>query len=343
MSGRGAIVVGLLAPPGLPAQIAEGLVAKRLPEALAERLGGDRTWDVRFHEEARAHDAKDDDDLIDVAREAREREGWDLALSLTDLPLGIDGRPVVAEAVAKDRLGIVSLPALGGIRRRQRAADVMARLAAFLIDERELDDGFASPIEVDDPGVDLRLATARGVGHLMLLMGMLRANRPWRVVLELSRALVVALSTAAFAMITSTVWELGDALGTPRQIVFAVGVLSAMVVWLMVVHHLWEKPAGGLDRRQARLFNATTILTLAIGAVCFYAALFALSLLAAGFILDGTVVERSVGHPVGLGDYIALAWFTTSLATLGGTLGSGLEDRLEVREAAYSYHPERVS
>ena len=66
MSGRGTIVVGLLAPPGLPAQIAEELVARRLPERLAERLDGDRTWDVCFREEARAHDAKDDDDLIDV-------------------------------------------------------------------------------------------------------------------------------------------------------------------------------------------------------------------------------------------------------------------------------------
>lgn len=48
MAGRGAIVVGLLAPPGLPAQIAEELAAKQLPERLAERLGGDRTWDVQM-------------------------------------------------------------------------------------------------------------------------------------------------------------------------------------------------------------------------------------------------------------------------------------------------------
>jgi hypothetical protein len=343
VTGRDATVVGLLAPPGLPARIAEELAAKQLPRRLAERLDGDRTWDVRFHEEARAHDAKDDDDLIDVAREAKEREGWDFALSLTDLPFGVDGRPVVADAIADDRLGIVSLPALGAIRRRQRAVNVMARLTAFLVGERDVRDGFASPIEVDDPGVDLRLATSRGAGHLTLLMGMLRSNRPWRVVLGLSRALVVALSTAAFAMITSTVWQLGEALGTPRQVVFSVVVLTAMVVWLMVVHDLWEKPAGGLDRQQARLFNATTVLTLALGAACFYAALFALSLVTAGFILDAAVLESSVGHPVGFVDYVAVAWFTTSLATLGGTLGSGLEDRLEVREAAYSYHPERVS
>lgn len=343
MTGRRAIVVGLLAPPGLPAQIAEELAGKQLPKRLGERLDGDRTWDVRFHEEQRAHDAKDDDNLIDVAREARQREGWDIALSLTDLPFGVDGRPVVADAIADDRVGIVSLPALGAIRRRHRAADVMARLTAFLVDERDVRAGFASPVEADDPRVDLRLATARGAGHLRLVMGMLRANQPWRVVLGLSRALVVALSTAALSMVTSSVWQLGEALGTPRHVALGVVVLTAMVAWLMVVHDLWEKPGEGLGRQQARLFNASTVLTLALGAACFYAGLFALSLVTAGFILDAAVVEGAVGHPVGFGDYVAIAWFTTSLATLGGTLGSGLEDHLEVREAAYSYHPERAS
>ena len=40
-------------------------------------------------------------------------------------------------------------------------------------------------------------------------------------------------------------------------------------------------------------------------------------------------------------DYLALAWMTSALATLGGALGSGLETSDEVREAAYTYHRER--
>jgi hypothetical protein len=51
------------------------------------------------------------------------------------------------------------------------------------------------------------------------------------------------------------------------------------------------------------------------------------------------VLEQNIGHPVGLRDYLTLAWIISSMATVGGAIGSGLEDEEDVRAAAYGYHP----
>jgi hypothetical protein len=51
-------------------------------------------------------------------------------------------------------------------------------------------------------------------------------------------------------------------------------------------------------------------------------------------------VEQTLQRPVDFADYLTLAWIISSLATVGGAIGSGLEDEETVRAAAYGYHPE---
>src|SRR3954468_21899859 len=61
--------------------------------------------------------------------------------------------------------------------------------------------------------------------------------------------------------------------------------------------------------------------------------------------LTGLVAWLIVAHdlwqrPVGVTDYLTLAWIISSMATVGGAIGSGLEDEDTVRAAAYGFHPE---
>jgi hypothetical protein len=64
---------------------------------------------------------------------------------------------------------------------------------------------------------------------------------------------------------------------------------------------------------------------------------------AAAVVVDAGVLGEALGHDAGVGDYAALAWMASSLATIAGGLGAGLESDEAVREAAYGYRVERAS
>jgi hypothetical protein len=97
----------------------------------------------------------------------------------------------------------------------------------------------------------------------------------------------------------------------------------------------------GEARDQAVLYNAATALTLSVTVLFSYAVLFVLVLVAAVIFLDSGFLQSMLQHPVGLVDYARLAWMATSLATVAGALGSGLEDEETVREATYGYRQQR--
>ena len=52
------------------------------------------------------------------------------------------------------------------------------------------------------------------------------------------------------------------------------------------------------------------------------------------------MLEQSLQPPIGLADYLTLAWIVSSLATVGGAISFGVEDEETVRAAAYDSHPD---
>lgn len=104
--------------------------------------------------------------------------------------------------------------------------------------------------------------------------------------------------------------------------------------------NLWEKPDRETSAELARLFNWGTILTLTPATAVSYLVLFVGTALAAALLIDTSVLEQTLQRSVDFTDYLTLAWIISSLATVGGAIGSGLENEDTVRAAAFGYHPE---
>src|SRR3954447_15648181 len=199
---RPEIVVGLVAtPPDYPARVAARLTAE-LPGRLAERVDGDVRWTVRegWGEVAPRRDGGVEALLDDVACR-RTDSRWDVAICLTDLPLHAERVPLVAQTSARRRVAMVSLPALGlGQLRAVRAAvpDLVGRVLTDASDGRVPPADWA-PAELARRVPAIRRVVGEGeagelgyvasplVGRLRLVTGMVRANRPGRALLGLSK------------------------------------------------------------------------------------------------------------------------------------------------------------
>jgi hypothetical protein len=347
------IVVGLLASPGPASELTESLlpeIAGRLPE----RLPGVR-WRLEFVSDRLVEPPTDLSAIISAGRRMLLDRGWHLAVCVTDLPLQTARRPVIAHVSATHGVAVLSMPALGPVSVRKRTADTIVRLIGHMLGDIELaaDAGqrrtladavtrrmgeLGARIEHGEYGVGF---AARVVsGNIWLVLGMLRANRPWRLALRLMRALAAAFAAGVFALVTSDIWRLAYYLGPARLTIIALGSIAGIIVTIMITTGLWERSPHRDAREQVILFNIVTATTVGIGVVVLYVALFIIMLASALLLVPGDLLSSQLGHPAGVADQIRLAWLATSIATLGGALGAALESRETVREAAYTYQPD---
>ncbi|MBW0093253.1 hypothetical protein I4I73_28930 [Pseudonocardia sp. KRD-184] len=334
------VVVGLLADPGLPA-VAAQRIAQTLPARLTDEIDDDVDWAVDVVLEP-FEVAPDADRVIDKARRRVQGTRWDVAVCLTDIALLADAGPVVAQLGHADRVALVSLPALGGLRLRRRLADLVVALVAE-VGVTGVGPPGPSPVRLArlarraTPGsndIDLELVLHPGHGRARLLAGMVRANQPWQLTLGLSTALAGAATGSVFGILYSSVWSLAVAMEPWRLAVATTAALAVFVVWLIAGHDLWERRSAGLRLRP--LLNLGTGLTVVCGVLLFYAILVAANILATGLLLPPEHLASVLGRPIDPAVYLRIALMASVLGLVAGAVGSGLEKDETVRQAAYS-------
>lgn len=361
-------VLGLLPAPELPEKVAAHL-AQILPSLLRSEVGDSSDWDVEVVCDPLTGGIGDPAEILEEAEKRKHKHGWDFVISITDLPILHQDHVVVADAVLNKGVGTISLPATGGIlmhRRTERAAvHVLKELVAGTPRSDNRAGGapersqtrthvtwrtgrwpllrYLVPIRrivPHDPqmAVDVRfIAVPRFYAWLRLLAGMVRANQPWTIFPAFKSVVAVAFATGAYGLIFPTLWQLSDTYGPIRLVALMATSMTAMVFWLIIAHDLWEKQRAGGSPMLMRLYNAATVLTLSVAVVFYYGVLLALFVIAVVLFVPPDLLESRLGHPVALLDYLMLAWLATSVATIAGALGSGLESDETVRNATYGY------
>ena len=345
------VTVGIVAAPALPDDLTADCVRD-----LSRELGArhpEVQWRFRLVRDALVAPPASDGEIVAAARRRLLHGDWDLVIVVTDLPLRAARRPVVAHTSPLHGVAVLCVPALGTVGLRHRARDALLRLVGVLLGEaRDADSGSRAgrarssritrrlrelASEGDEQAQAVLFTTRVLTGHLGLLLGMVRANRPWQLARGLSRALVAAGAAGAFALVTPDVWLTADRSGWLRLGVLTVLSVTALTVTLVIGAQLWERADHRGVRQQVVLFNLATTATVVTGVFALYAALFVLSIPAAFLLVVPELLTEKLGHPISLGDYLEVAWLTTSLATVGGALGAGLESDEAVRRAAYTY------
>jgi hypothetical protein len=346
------LVLGVVVAPGLAHELTAEIVAD-LQHDVAERYPSVE-WETELTVDRLVDPPASLTEIFDAARRKLLDSRWDIGIVVTDLPLRVGGRPVSRHVSPTHGIAIVSLPALGAVKLRHRLRRTLLELVGELVRwpgtgpdedgrrgfgrrwERGVLDELATATPARPGGLRILYVPAVLVGNLRLLIGMVRANRPWRFAARLYSALVAALAAGAIGIVFHDHWVIAAEIGWWRLTIMFLLSVTMTIASIVLVHHLWER-APDLDvRDQVVLFNVATGATVAIGILTLYGTLAVLMSIGTALIVTPALFEHALEREVGAADYVALVWFMTSLGTIGGALGAALESDDAVREAAYA-------
>ncbi|WGW11920.1 hypothetical protein LWF01_17815 [Saxibacter everestensis] len=348
-SGVGAreVTVGIIADPGLPTMILEQL-SDRLVDTFTERVDRSVSWKLETSRDILPLNDKGEVPLEAVTERMRAKHGWDLMVYLTDLPRLHNGEPLVCDINAPGHAALISVPALGILRVSRRALRVIVEALRVMIS----DDDDPSADVVINSAAGARLAPIRhgpsgetansffqlkGVrGYVRLLTGMVRSNRPWRLLPSLSGALAASAATGAFGVFYTSIWTMADHLSPARLAMISLFAIGIMATWLIAHNNLWERPSGHAPRRRAVLYNSFTIGTVATGVIIMYLTLYLVLFLAALAVINVDFLASQLGHDADAWDYLSLTWLSASMGAVAGALGSSFDNEEAIRSATYS-------
>jgi len=363
------VPLGIIAAPNLPANIAEDLkneVADLLSYTIDDRV----EWKVESLIDPLIGVAENTNEILDKVVNIKKEYGWNYAICLTDLPLYSGKHLVVADASIENSVAQISIPVFGFMPMRSRIKKAFIQLMGELYYRYSPKDPFTTDVvhmkpflkeyknkkfpkpktlslsltervEVaDNEQVDVRyMIKSRIIGRMRVLAGMTFANRPWTALFSFNKLITLSFATGTYISIFPTPWQLSIAYSPGRFIAVMILAILGTVIWVIFSHELWEKPTEKGKKRWRDLYNWTTFTTLGVIIISNYIMLFIIFLAAIAVFVPPSLFEAWTGldeEPTPE-YYFALVWLITSLGTLAGAIGTGIEDEGKIRDITYSY------
>ncbi|MCG1009745.1 hypothetical protein J4760_06900 [Salinicoccus sp. ID82-1] len=296
-------------------------------------ISDDYEWEVIYFEDVLTGGTNESDRVIEETINKTRSEKWDYAITLTDLPLFNKNRPIVAEVVCDDNVGLISLPGLGLVPMQKRVREAILQLMNEIyygISDEDRDRAqtrldtqnnrnysslkkkgskkllgkrifeIVSPLErqvLDDDStdVDVRYSVKSKLnGIIRLVSGMVYANRPWEVFPVFFKIIVVAFTTGSYALIFPSIAKLSEIYSITRLVLITLVALLALVAWIILAHGLWQKKNIGEEGHIRRIYNISTFFTLLTTVIMYYGILYVMFLTTTALLVPPSKLEADL-------------------------------------------------
>ena len=264
----------------------------------------------------------------------------DLVIMFTGIPRHTQRKPLIAEVLPSRHVAVVSAPTLGALSTRRRLLKIFMSCINQMLPVGQVAQKHRLPRwgEWTSTGTAGRRALHAHTftGGPRLVSGMTMANEPLRMASKLSRALAAASATGAFGIFYSSIWQMAHHLSTLRLISIGMIAIAVMVVWLISINRLWDRPVNERLSQVVFYYNLSTVLTLLICVAALYACLVIGILAGSLVIIDPDFMAEIIGRPhARFTNYLDIAWLSAAMGVVAGALGSSFDDGADVKNLTH--------
>lgn len=246
--------IGLVPSPGVAHKLVDNAIPK-IQQHLHERISDVDKWHFESKVDLLIGSAEDVHESIDKAAELKEEYDWDFVICITDLPSISGNKVVISDFNSEKQVSMLSLPALGWINLERKLVKSMTALVEQLYHNNTKERPKVHPL-IKPKAVDPREDESSKrryinryfiLGWLQLILGLTRANEPWKNLFNFKKIISVAFATGTYVSIFSMPWELSVQYSTLRFIVLMIISILGMAGWLLYAHQLFEEKQQSLN------------------------------------------------------------------------------------------------